>query len=65
MPEPIEKPPRRKPPRCVAMHPFVEVGTHAFLETRAVAHSCAPEQLAGYILDKVGGDPQLQRLLKI
>ena len=65
MPEPIENPPRRRPRRCVAMHPFVDEGTHVFLQARADAHYCAAEQLAGYILDRVRGDPQLQRLLKI
>jgi hypothetical protein len=61
---PVERRPRHVP-RCVMIHPYVELMTLAFLEARADAHRCAPEQLASYILDQVRADPQLQRLLRL
>lgn len=65
MAEPIPSRPLRRPPRCVMIHPYVEQATEQRLQAAATAIGRAPEQLAGWILDRVCDDVQLQRLLKI
>lgn len=64
MAEPSEKPPRRKPPRCAMIHPYVELVVLERLKVSAAACGCAPEQLASYVLERVFGDVGLQRQLK-
>lgn len=60
---PIEARHRRVPRRCTMMHPYVEQATALFLAQRANRLRCAPEQLAGAILDMVRDRPDLQKEL--
>lgn len=62
---PVRREPRRKPPRCRAIHPWIEEATALRLEAQAQIVGVAPEQLAAFILEKVIGDVALQRRVGI
>ena len=60
-----EQPPRRVPPRCRMLHPYVAEAAALRLAAHAALLGVHPDQLAGHIIEQVLGDVGLYRRIGI